>query len=278
MLERAGIAEALASGKYEVFSFDIGPMCQKKETFSINGIPRAVPASEPISEDEYISLSRRNVEWLKSGFDGRLQVENNNYLPTGAYDRICDPDFICALVEEADIDLLLDLGHVEICAYYMAGWGADSYIESLPLERVYEVHLSHAGLLNGVFEDLHEIPNEEDLATACTVLRAGHNAETLTVEYYRDAAVLVAFYRKLSHTALELIPWATMIGVCIFWIRMADMSATTRPSTKKSKILGVRRWQSETRLSRNYVLAVFHSSRSDVSSTPDVVLGLRASS
>jgi hypothetical protein len=194
LLESDGTIAALKTGKYEVFSLDIGPMCEKHEIYSINGIPRAAPDSVPITEDEYLERARSNMRWLRRAFRGLVQIENNNYFPTGAYERICEPGFVKVLVDYLDVGLLLDLGHVEICVHYMNDWTTHSYIEGLPLGKVREIHLSHAGLLNGVFEDLHEVPTKDEFETT----RLIPGCEFVTVEYYKDAEKLVNFYKDLA--------------------------------------------------------------------------------
>ena len=157
-LVESGLLAALHTGKYDAFACDIGHNRKISVANSPNGFPRAQPQSEPISDSEYLDRAVMNAEWLRAEFHGYIQLENLNYFPTGAYDRICEPDFIGEVCERADVGLLLDVGHAVVSAHY---FGVDllAYVQALPLGRVREIQLSHAGMLNGVFEDLHELPS-----------------------------------------------------------------------------------------------------------------------
>lgn len=194
----AGLLAALESGDYESFACDIGPNRPTVRGYSENGFPRALPVGDPLSDEEYFERAARNVRWLRSRFSGRIQVENLNYFPTGGYERVCEPDFVCRLIEEADVDLLLDIPHAMISAHHLGYRHPREYFRQLPLERVFEVQISHPGELAGVIEDLHEPPTEQELAIISELVRAGLGARYLTVEYYRDADVLCDVYRRLA--------------------------------------------------------------------------------
>ena len=52
-LETSGYLEALRSGKFTSFAFDIGPACQTVQGRSPNGFPRAIPLSTCVSDERY---------------------------------------------------------------------------------------------------------------------------------------------------------------------------------------------------------------------------------
>ena len=56
---------------------------------------------------------------LRNNFDGLIKVENLNYFDTGAYERVCEPEFISIIINELNIELLLDIGHLVICVENM---------------------------------------------------------------------------------------------------------------------------------------------------------------
>ena len=201
-LEKSGILQALDSGKYESFACDIGPNCERVVGSSPNGLPRAMPASEsePISDEEYLERAARNAEWLRGHFTGYIQVENLNYFPTGAYERVCEPDFVHRIIESASIGLLLDIPHAVVSAHYLGYDNVTSYMEALPLGKVREIQLSRAGMLNGVFEDLHEAPGDAEIQIVNELIAGGHDIQYLTIEYYRDPDILCDAYSSLSHS------------------------------------------------------------------------------
>ena len=203
-LRRSGFLAAMQTGDYVSFSCDIGPNCRTVREYSPNGLPRAVPLSSPVSDEEYLGLALENVEWLRGEYSGYLHLENLNYFPTGGYERVCDPDFICRLTEATGAGLLLDIGHAVISARNLSYSDPLSYILELPLHSVLEIHVSHAGLVNGIFEDLHEAPGEDDLALVESVADLGQSVEYLTVEYYRDPRILCDIYRHISEDLTAL--------------------------------------------------------------------------
>jgi hypothetical protein len=197
-LARSGLLEALQSGKYSSFACDIGPNCEWVSDRSPNGYPRSRPISTPIPDEEYWERATRNAEWLRSQYSGHIHLENLNYFPTGAYERVCEPDFITKLLEFTDFGLLLDIGHAVVSAHYLPYESPMSYLHDLPLSRVREIQLSHAGMLNGVYEDLHEVPDRKDLEFTKVALDASPSIEFLTIEYYRDGNVLYDAYRTIA--------------------------------------------------------------------------------
>ncbi len=197
-LEAARILGALRSGKYASFACDIGPNCMTERRYSSNRFPRAMPLSGAISDEEYLERTARNAEWLRGQFPGHIHVENLNYFSTGAYECVCEPAFIRRVTEGAGIGLLLDIPHAMISAMNLGYEDVQAYLRELPLGSVREIHLSHAGMLNGEMEDLHEVPTECDLWIVEEILAAGAPVEFLTIEYYRDPDILCSVYQSLD--------------------------------------------------------------------------------
>ena len=199
-LEKSGLLAALRSGKYESFACDIGPNCETVMGYSPNGFSRAMPTSPPISDEEYLKRAAKNVGWLRGHYSGYIQVENLNYFPTGAYERVCEPDFVCQILEATGLGLLLDIGHAVVSTHYLGYDDVMSYINGLPLHRVREIQVSRAGMMGGVFEDLHEVPGEVELSIVRKIIANGYDIEYLTVEYYRDLDILCGVYRSIARS------------------------------------------------------------------------------
>lgn len=111
---------------------------------------------------EAVATVAANVAELKSALPGLpLLLENIAYpfaLP-GA--EMTEAQFVRAVIETADVGLLLDLENVHANALNH-GYDALEYLESLPLERVVEVHLAGGLWSEGQYVDTHtrSVPEE----------------------------------------------------------------------------------------------------------------------
>lgn len=200
-IEADGWLAALKTGRFASFSCDIGPACDVATTRSSNGYPRYVALSPVCSEDEYVARSLDNVRFLRREFGGPIKVENLNYFPVAGHEVVCEPAVIRRLIEACGIELLLDIGHLTISAANL-GIPVDTYLAGLPLERVSELHVSGSRIINGVLEDAHDVPDEREFALIAAIL-ARTSPRYLTVEYYRDDALLMSAYRELSRRFVE---------------------------------------------------------------------------
>ena len=194
---KTGLMAALKSGLYSSFACDLGPPWIEVNDSgrSPNGYPRYLPGAGSMTEEEYVKQAQFNVGFLRSNFPGRIKVENLNYFPTGAYETVCDPDFIARVVRRLGIELLLDVGHTVISVHNL-GFDSRDYLTRLPLETVSEVQLSGSNFLNNVLEDTHELPSDSDLDLLSTVLDSAP-VEYVTLEYYKDDEKLVSGYQRL---------------------------------------------------------------------------------
>jgi uncharacterized protein (UPF0276 family) len=102
-----------------------------------------------------------NVAELRRALPGLpLLLENIAYpfaLP-GA--EMSEADFVRAVIEETDAGLLLDLENVHANARNH-GYDPIEHLESLPLERVVEVHLAGGVERDGAYVDSHTNPVPE---------------------------------------------------------------------------------------------------------------------
>jgi uncharacterized protein (UPF0276 family) len=121
----------------------------------------------------------------------RLLLENLDYCPEGAYEHVCEPEFIGEVLEATDCGLLLDLAHLQVTASWF-GLDAETLLDRLPLERVVEVHLSSPRPLDGNsarLDDVHETLTERDLDLLRAVLRRS-KPRAVVLEYKRDPVQL----------------------------------------------------------------------------------------
>jgi hypothetical protein len=111
---------------------------------------------------EAVATVTRNVAELKRALPGLpILLENIAYpfvLP-GA--EMSEAEFVRAVIEETDAGLLLDLENVHANARNH-GYDPIAYLESLPLERVTEVHLAGGIVSGGRYVDSHTRPVPEE--------------------------------------------------------------------------------------------------------------------
>jgi len=203
-LQDDGWLAALHTGRFVSFACDLGPACDVDETnTSPNGYPRYLPQSKVCSREEYFDRSAENVAFLRSHYGGVLKVENLNYFPTGAYEMVCEPEFIADLTRRLEIELLLDIGHLTVSASNLKV-STNHYLRQLSRACVSEVQVSGSRVVNGTLEDAHEMPAETDwmLVDAVREWPDVRNL-TITLEYYRDDARLVNAYTDLSRRFSE---------------------------------------------------------------------------
>lgn len=111
---------------------------------------------------EAVATVAANAAELKAALPGLpLLLENIAYpfLLPGA--EMTEAQFVRAILETADVGLLLDLENVHANALNH-GYDAFEYLESLPLEKVVEVHLAGGLWSEGQYVDTHtrSVPEE----------------------------------------------------------------------------------------------------------------------
>lgn len=74
----------------------------------------------------------------------RIAVENVSYyaeLPAPGHARLSEPQFVCAVLEEADCELLLDVNNVHVNAVNQ-GYDAPAFIDAMPSARIASYHVA----------------------------------------------------------------------------------------------------------------------------------------
>ncbi len=151
--------------------------------------------SPALPRAELLANICRNVRALAAAIPVPLILENLDYCPGGAYEQICEPDFIAAVLNETDAGLLLDLAHARVSAARL-GLPLEDYLGQLPLDRVHQLHISGPRLRDGILFDAHQPLLEEDYALLEWVLLRTKPL-ALTLEYNREEAELCAELARL---------------------------------------------------------------------------------
>jgi uncharacterized protein (UPF0276 family) len=160
-------------------SVDFGPSV---EAFECNG--KIIPLSEPQPRSQVYLKTCRNAARLKQWLPVPLILGNLGYHPNGAYEHVCEPSFIIAVLDTVDCGFLLDIAHARISAHNL-GLDERQYLRSLPLYRMREVHVSGPRLHNGAMTDAHGPLQDEDWE-AVTFILARSKPEVVTLEYAKD--------------------------------------------------------------------------------------------
>jgi hypothetical protein len=117
-----------------------------------------------------------------------LLLENMPAFSTRKYAFETAAENIVDVLTKTNVDLLLDIAHTRSVASVF-GLDVHDYIESLPLERVRQVHVSGPRLKNGHLYDAHDEMLEEDYALLKWVLMRT-KPEIVALEYFRDKDAL----------------------------------------------------------------------------------------
>jgi uncharacterized protein (UPF0276 family) len=146
--------------------------------------------STPLEREPLLSSIVVNARRLAEEIEVPLLLENLDYNTTGAYEHICEPDFIREAVERSETYLLLDLAHARVSAARL-GYSAEEYLDRLPLERVRQLHVSGPRQVDGVMTDVHQPLGERDVKILLEILERTV-PWALTLEYKKSADTLVA--------------------------------------------------------------------------------------
>jgi uncharacterized protein (UPF0276 family) len=166
-----------------------------------------LPGGKQRDKDELLQTANRNIEQIRRIFGDQVMigVENNNYFPTEAYNHVTEPDFICDIVSQNGIYLLLDLAHAKITSSNREVSYQD-YLGALPLKRVIQVHISLPGYnaMQRISFDAHEAPGEAELREAIELQRRCPSLRYFTIEYYKEARRLIGLLKQLRGMINEL--------------------------------------------------------------------------
>lgn len=159
-----------------------------------------IPGGNKLKSETLILNASKNITKIKELFGStvNIAIENNNYYKTEAYDFITDPEFISTVIEQNGINFLFDIAHARVSAFNQAV-SFENYISRLPLDRLIQIHISRPGFNeNGEIFDKHELPGDEEFMEVINLLKSHSTVKYLTIEYYRDANVLVSLLNRLK--------------------------------------------------------------------------------
>lgn len=141
-----------------------------------------------LGRETLISRLIANISALKAAVNVPLLLENLDYNATGAYEHICEPMVISAVLGATDTYFLLDLSHAQVSASRL-GFALGDYLAQLPLARVRQLHVNGPRPVGETLADVHETIRELDYELLANVLERT-SSWAVTLEYRRDANAL----------------------------------------------------------------------------------------
>lgn len=188
--EKAFIKDAIAQKlELHVITFHLASCCSDPQ---LEGQIYQLGGDLYSRDDIRLSVSE-NIQWLRSFVPESIVIglENNNYYPTPAYEHVTDGDLLSVLVSENGLSFLLDIAHAHVTAHNRS-LPLEDYLASLPLHHTIQMHIAQSDIdQKGLAFDAHNEPTEETWIEVGQLLRKLPTVQYLTIEYYRDAEVLL---------------------------------------------------------------------------------------
>lgn len=107
--------------------------------------------------DEAIAHVSRRVREVQDRLGRRIALENVSSYLSFASDGMNEWDFLLAIAEEADCGILLDVNNVFVSAHNH-GFDADRYVDAIPRNRVFQIHLAGHSCSGAMLIDTHDHP------------------------------------------------------------------------------------------------------------------------
>jgi len=110
----------------------------------------------PYTEEAVHHVSAR-VRRVQDRLGRRIALENVSSYLSFIPDGMSESEFLLAIVEEADCGILLDVNNVFVSAHNH-GFDANQYIDSIPKDRVFQIHLAGHSVSGDMLIDTHDHP------------------------------------------------------------------------------------------------------------------------
>ncbi len=163
---------------------------------------RAVGDGEELSASVLLKNAKTNIDWFRNRFSGlEILVENNNDLGGRAYTTVTEPWFIAELVRQNQIKFLYDHAHAMISAVAQRQTFTE-YFSNLPLEAVFQVHLSSPVVTDTSLIDAHNPPDGNQIKFC--LQNFGDRCAFYTVEYYKSLVQLIETLENLKKSIRQI--------------------------------------------------------------------------
>ena len=115
----------------------------------------------PYTEEAVTHVAAR-VRRVHDRLGRRIALENVSSYMSFVRDGMTEWEFLLAIAEEADCGILLDINNVFVSAHNH-GFDANRYIDSIPRERVFQIHLAGHSVSGSMLIDTHDHPVTEEV-------------------------------------------------------------------------------------------------------------------
>lgn len=92
----------------------------------------------------------------------RIALENPSSYLSYVHDDMPECEFLREIAERADCGILLDVNNVFVSAYNH-GFDARAYLDAIPAERVFQIHLAGHSDAGGLLIDTHDHPVRDEV-------------------------------------------------------------------------------------------------------------------
>lgn len=116
-----------------------------------------LPACEDVLD--YVALRIRRVQ---DRLGRRIAVENVSSYVSFAADELDEWTFLAELAERADCGVLLDVNNVFVSAHNH-GFDARAYLDAIPAERIFQIHLAGHSESGPLLVDTHDHPVKDEV-------------------------------------------------------------------------------------------------------------------
>lgn len=152
----------------------------------------------PMNADVANHVARR-ADTIGSHIGRRILLENSPlyFLPPGS--EISQSQFFQLILGQSSAEMLLDLSHLVISARNL-GYSPETALNTLPLERVTQLHVSGINFAEGVSWDNHATSVPDEVLSLLPLALSGGHVQALTLEYnwisaFPDQAVITQLER-----------------------------------------------------------------------------------
>jgi uncharacterized protein (UPF0276 family) len=110
----------------------------------------------PYTEEAIHHVAAR-IRRVQDRLGRRIAVENVSSYLSYAVDSMTEAEFLVAIAHEADCGILLDVNNVFVSAHNH-GFDAKAYLDAIPAERVFQIHLAGHSESGALRIDTHDHP------------------------------------------------------------------------------------------------------------------------
>jgi len=112
--------------------------------------------------EESVRFVAARIARVQDRLGRRIAVENVSSYAAFRADAMTESEFLTAVCETADCGILLDVNNVFVSAHNH-GFDAGAYLDSVPAERVFQLHLAGHSVSGELLIDTHDHPVRDEV-------------------------------------------------------------------------------------------------------------------